>query len=506
MTFDAITPKSQTSFFAKSLFRALGENPTARIGNGDDALTYSEVHTLATKIGFALRKTQKVGAISFAICAEKSPHSIAAILGALGNGLGYAPLDPSHPDKRLMAILDSLKPAALIVDKSTQDRFVDWAAATNTKLIGLHELLDSPAVSIDPLAMPTAPAAILHTSGSTGVPKRVLIDAPAISAFQDWVVNEFGLTPQDCILSHAPLAFDLSFLDLFASLRGGASIALADADVARNGQKIISILKEENVTVWHSAPSALGLVSEAAGNTVLANVRCVLFAGEPMQDKLLKRLFKIFPNARFVNIYGCTETNDTFFYNVPRVATPNPLPLGKPLPYTDYLIMSDNGQPQHGIAEGELWVRCPTMMRGYSDTALTQKAMGHHESQSYYRSNDRVRRDGEGVVHFLGRMDSVVKISGFRVDLNEIEACLSDHPYIDEVAVFPNPKGGVLTATVKRNTDNLNGIGLRLFAMQHLPAYAIPKAISITDDPLPKNSNGKICRKTLSQNTQGTMN
>lgn len=448
-----------------------------------------------------------------AICTEKTPAGLAAVLAVLGSGQAYAPLDPTHPVARLQGILEDLSPCALIVDASTCAALADWARDRAIPLVDLSTLPapKAPAALPPSRHQPQSLAAVLHTSGSTGRPKRVEIEANALQVFQDWAVDELSLRLDDCLMSHAPFAFDLSFLDIYAGLMAGADLVLADARTSRNGAQLLKLLDSCNVTVWHSAPSALKLLVDAADKSApllsLPQMRTVLFAGEPMPDKTLQKLFDLFPNARFLNIYGCTETNDTFFYDVPRKNTPAPLPLGRKLPYVDYLIVDPDGQPQTGACEGELWVRCPTMMRRYGTAELTARAMVPYGGHRYFRSGDQVRRDAAGCLHYVGRKDSIVKLNGVRIDLNEVEALLLSHPMVEEAACFliePTPGADrqlrarvTAKACDTKSTATLSTLDLRRHLGARLPAAALPRNYAISDQPLPKNSNGKICRKQL---------
>ena len=436
---------------------------------------------------------------TIALCCRKTPRGLAALLSVLASGRAYAPLDPTHPQARLTGILEDLRPAALILDDSTVPLLADWAKETGTPLLNLSDLPQTAPNPQEPVIAEQQLAAVLHTSGSTGKPKRAEIEAEALNIFQDWVVDELSLCIDDCLLSHAPFAFDLSFLDIYGALMAGAGLTLADAKTARNGARLLELITSSEVTVWHSAPSALKLLAEAAGNQVLPQMRCVLFAGEPMPARTLQKLFVIFPNARFINIYGCTETNDTFFYEVPRINTPHLLPLGRKLPYVDYVIVDAKEQPQEGACEGELWVRCLTMMRGYADAELTRRATVEHQGQTYYRSGDQVRRDDEGLLHFVGRNDTIVKLNGVRVDLNEVDHLLQSHPKVDEGASFlvETDAGKQLQAWVTSADESLTSLDLRLLLGKQLPAAALPRSYRITADPIPKNSNGKACRRQL---------
>lgn len=493
-----ITAPQGASDLARELLARLAARPDGRIATEGTAQGFPGIVTQAALLQAAMAGT---GTRPVAICAAKQPGAIAAVLAVLAAGRAYAPLDPAHPDVRILAILDGLLPGAVLVDAEAADRLADWAGRTGTPLIPL----DAEAARSCDLPCAEALAAVLHTSGSTGVPKQVLIEAPAIRVFADWVRAEFGLCAADRVLSHAPLAFDLSFLDIFAALHVGADIVLADAAVAQSGERLARMVDEQGVTFIHGAPSALALMTAAAGDQVFPAVRAVLFAGEPMPADVLARIFAIFPAARVVNIYGCTETNDTFFYDVPRQETPDPLPLGLPFPYTDYILMTDAGHVAEPGEAGELWVRCPSMMAGYADPKATAAAFATHDGKRYFRSRDRVRLGADGLLHFLGRVDNVVKLRGYRIDLGEVETCLRAHPAVAEAAVFVSGQDSEahLVAAISLRDDAANGLTLRLHAMQALPAYAIPKRFDLSRDPLPRNSNGKICRRILAARAEG---
>ena len=493
-----------TQSFSDLLRREMNVMPDAAIHGSDGAvMTYAELQERSDTIRSTLPGPGQRAEESIAICAAKTHDCLAAVLAVLSTGRAYAPLDPTHPVARLTTILDDLNPSALIVDATTEALLKPWAYATGTPVIDLDLIADrDPSVAALPVvSVQQDLAALLHTSGSTGKPKRVEIEAHALNVFQDWVIDELSLRIDDCVMSHAPFAFDLSFLDIYASLMSGSGLVLADSKTARNGARLCELIKQAGVTVWHSAPSALKLLAESAGDKVMPTMRCVLFAGEPMPARVLQRLFRIFPNARFLNIYGCTETNDTFFFEVPRANTPDPLPLGRKLPYVEYLLTDTDGAEIDGEGEGELWVSCPTMMRGYSDPELTARVMVHRDGRTYYRSGDLVRRAANGVIHFVGRVDTVVKLSGVRVDLNEVDFALASHPGVDEALSFVTytSDGTVLNAWVTSHCDELNSLDLRLHLMKTLPTPAIPRNFTVSLLPVPRNSNGKACRRLLAQ-------
>jgi acyl-coenzyme A synthetase/AMP-(fatty) acid ligase len=223
----------------------------------------------------------------------------------------------------------------------------------------------------------------------------------------------------------------------------------------------------------------------------------VAFAGESLNTCVLKQMAQHFKRADFHNIYGATETNDTFVFSLKDVQNfkdDEPLPIGVPLPYVEYLIIDNKGNYGTEVSEGELLVRTPTIMRGYKNNErMTDK--------DFYHTKDIVRRLENGNLLFCGRTDDIIKTNGYRVNLIEIQTVLQTYDDIVEAAVIPELDeeiGYRIVAIICIKMDSQTcSIDLRNHCAKHLPRYAIPHVFDIGRTRLPKTPSGKIDKRSL---------
>jgi amino acid adenylation domain-containing protein len=476
------------------------------------AYSYADLYGAASEIARRLPGASMApDARPVAISMPKSALAVAALYGVLLSGRSYVPVDPELPRDRIDYILSEAKVCRLIVAVGNA-RAIEAASALGIEVLTIDQRIFSAPVGIhrSPRVSDATRAAILFTSGSTGLPKGAVITHGNLREFVEWAVVTFSISRWDRLVSHAPLNFDLSFFDLFAAVRAGASVALVPPEQAGNGRLLMQFIRQQRITVWQSVPSALGLVCDAAESDceAVADVRAVLFAGERMPAARLRKLAGIFPRARNYNIYGCTESNDTFMYEVPDdlTAIPDPLPIGMPLSYVEYKLLQDNGEEAPDGQPGILWVAAPTVMEGYLDahaTAAVIRTLPGRDGvvRRFYLTKDIVQRNSRGEFEFIGRTDFLIKANGFRVNLQEVEDKLGDCRQVDEVGVIALPDqsvGNKILAVVKPlDGEPLDSLDLKMYCGKRLPKYMIPHLFRFTNEPLPKTPNGKIDKKAL---------
>ena len=355
-------------------------------------------------------------------------------------------------------------------------------------------------------------AYILYTSGSTGRPKGVMLSHGNAACFIDWCSEVFKPTEHDRFSSHAPFHFDLSILDIYVSLKHGATLVIVEEQLGKEPARLAPWIADKKLTVWYSAPSILSLLAQFGklDQRDYSSLRHVLFAGEVFPIKYLKLLKSLWKHPRYFNLYGPTETNVCTFYEVPQLIPESqnePVPIGKACPYCEPLVVSETGSevdeagaevPTGG--EGELCISGPSVLQGYWNLPEnTAKAFLPGRDTRWYRTGDIVAELPDGNYKFLGRRDRMIKKRGYRIELGEIEAALYRHPAIKEAAVlaFPDEENVPIKAFAStRNGTKLSIIELKKFCSENLPLYMVPDLFCCLE-ALPKTSTDKIDYQTL---------
>ena len=434
------------------------------------------------------------------ILAVKSPGAIALVLACLEAGRSFLLPSPALP----RADLDALFARAGCVQVLTVDE--DGAPAPRDPLMAgpyVHAGADQ---DEDP---EWAISFMLTTSGSTGLPKVVPLTVAAVDRFTDWAHRRFDLGPGRTVLNYAPLNFDLCMLDVWATLRHGGRVVLVDAQSATRGSVLRELIAEHKVNVVQAVPLLYELLrSESSGNGArLDSVRHVVTTGEAISRGCLAALPELFPWARIYNLYGCTETNDSFLYEITSPEDPPArLPLGQPLPGVRARLVDEDGLVLRGPGVGELHVSTPFQTPGYLGGGPQARSKFVQDPPDdggavYFRSGDLVERAADGTLTLVGRNDFQVKVRGQRINTQEVERVLLAHEHVLEAAVvaLPDPQGGNRLHGVVRSRpgDGLSTLHLRRHCAERLLAAAVPSSLRITAEPLPLTSTGKTDRNRI---------
>jgi amino acid adenylation domain-containing protein len=509
------------------------------VASSDCRLSYEELDRLSTRVARSLRRMGVAPGDRVAILAPKSAATVAGLYGVLKAGACYVPLDPKAPAQRLDYVVRDSGATVIIADEGRLDlaatlagalpepgsvlamglsgpHGTDTAAFAQAHHAAIRPWAEVAAESAEPLgqdpAIETDLAYILYTSGSTGTPKGVMISHRNSLTFVEWAAAAAGLTAEDRVCSPAPLHFDLSVFDVFATCRAGACMTIIPDGTTTFPVSIAQWLETERISVWYSVPSVLTLLAcfGSLARFDLSRLRTVIFAGEVFPPKYLARLMAELPHCRYLNWYGPTETNVcTAFEVAVGDADTGPVPIGRACANTEvFAVTSEGRRVSSPDEEGELYVRGPALMRGYwgqpakTREVLVPHPLGAGHDELVYRTGDLVTLGPEGNYTYLGRRDSMVKIRGYRVELGEVEAALYRHPAVREAAVVPVSDellGSRLRAVVAVDDDaSLTREALLDHCRQWLPTYMVPD-IAEFREALPRTSTGKVDRTRLAR-------
>ncbi len=475
--------------------------------NEKRAMTFGALRKEARKIAYSLVK-RHIFRQPVAIYLEKSPECIAAFMGTAYSGNFYTPLDVEMPKSRLEKIMARLQPKIIITDNLHCKMAREFAGHVS---VVIYENLQDAAIDdemVNKVISKVTDADVLYvmfTSGSTGTPKGVIIPQRSVVDYIEWFVDKFDISVEDTLGNQAPLYFDLSIQDVYATLKSGCTTYLLEKEKFTFPIKLMNYLLEKNVNVIMWVPSALCLVAnlKALQAKFLPKLRIVLFCGEVMPNKQLNQWRKAMPSTVFVNLYGPSETCDaSAYYIVDRdFIDDEPLPIGYPCKNTDIFVIGDNNRLVSGSAIGELCIRGTSLAYGYyrdpenTVVAFVQNPLQIDYPELIYRTGDLVRYNEYGELMYVGRKDFQIKHLGHRIELVEIETAVSSICGVERCACVYDAKRSniVLFYTGKVDAHDINKQ-----LKNKVPEYMLPNRKEKLKN-MPTNLNGKIDRLALKE-------
>ncbi len=491
---------------------------------GTELVTYASLGRWSNQIARMLR-AQGVGpGDRVAISIPKGPAAIAAMVAAAKVGAPYVPIDPESPVARLALVLGAAEcrvmiadptavnsvEAALTADAGTSigtlaDDAPTWpveAAFTGTEVAAESDAtVEPPGISPDDLAH------ILFTSGSTGIPKGVMITHANVIAYIDWVVDHFGYVSDDHVSGHSPLHFDLSTMDIYAAFAAGATLHPVPKRVNVNPTDLIEWIRERELTQWFSVPSALNHMIRFDGieQGDFPTLKRLMWCGEVLPTTTLIALMNALPHVEFTNLYGPTEATiaSSWFQvdAIPADATDS-VPIGVACPGEALVVLRDDGSEADDDEIGELYIEGVGLSPGYwRDIEKTEAAFRTDllPGRRMYRTGDLASRRSDGQIVFVGRADSQIKSRGHRIELGEIEAALQTLGDIGESAIvaidIDHIDGSAICAAFTADEPHKPARLAKALA-DLVPKYMLPHRW-LQFDALPKNVNGKIDRPAV---------
>src|ERR1051326_3122702 len=475
------------------------------------SLTYGELNARANQIARYLR-TLHVGRESLVgLCIDRSVDMAIGILGILKAGAAYLPLDPEYPNGRLAFVIKDARPAVVLtksdlgvkLDQKTKVVFLDHDAA------GIAQ--NSPS-NLDEASVAGDLAYVIYTSGSTGQPKGVMIEHGNLANYLQALYHELRIAASDRYLHTASIAFSSSRRQLLLPLSRGAAVVIANGDQRKDPIALFRMIREQRVTVmdavpsfWRNCTTVLESLDEAERAELLDNkLRLMLSASEPLLSQIPQTWMTRFNHpAQHMHMFGQTETAGIVcLFQVPRDFNGDGyVPVGRPIANTEIRILDENRQPCAIGEAGELYIGGAGVGRGYLHRSdLTAEKFLEINGSRLYRTGDWARLRADGRIEFVGRRDHQIKLRGFRVELGEIEAALSQHPGVRECAVGArNGNRNLdkrLLAYYVRPNGAIDRNELRRFMSARVPEYSVP-ATFVELKALPLSPNGKVDRLAL---------
>ncbi|WP_458371446.1 non-ribosomal peptide synthetase [Pseudomonas lactis] len=463
----------------------------------DGSLTFAQLHTQANRLAHYLRDKGVGPDVCVAIAAERSPQLLIGLLAIIKAGGAYVPLDPDYPAERLAYMLKDSGVQLLLTQTALLPQLPSAEGVCVIAMDSLH--LDSWPTQAPGLHLHGDNLAyVIYTSGSTGQPKGVGNTHGALAERLQWMQATYQLNETDVLMQKAPISFDVSVWECFWPLITGCRLVLAGPGEHRDPHRIAQLVQEHGVTTLHFVPPLLQLFIDEPLVAECTSLRRLFSGGEALPAELRNRVLARLPAVQLHNRYGPTETAINVTHWQCAASDGERSPIGRPLGNVICRVLDEQLNPLPAGVPGELCIGGIGLARGYLGRAgLTAERfvadpLGAAGTR-LYRTGDRARWNADGVLEYLGRLDQQVKLRGFRVEPEEIEARLLALAGIAQAVVLVRDAQLIGYYTADTELDEQT---VKTALAAELPEYMVP-ALLMRLDAMPLSPSGKLDRRAL---------
>ncbi|MBE5884344.1 MAG: amino acid adenylation domain-containing protein [Lachnospiraceae bacterium] len=482
------------------------------VKDSEGQCTFRELCEDSKRIGSALSVYSLEGQ-TIPVYMEKSILALKSFFGIVYSGGCYSLLNPIHPKERLEKILEVVQAPVVITDKGHVEALKQMKGVGTILLaeeLVSSEVCEEKLLDIREKMIDTDALYVNFTSGSTGVPKGVVVGHKSVIEFMNDFVTLFQITDKDIIGNQAPFDFDVSVKDIYSMLLTGATMYIIPKEAFLFPQRVLDILVREEVTTLIWAVSALCMITSLKGFAykVPSAVNKILFSGEVMPISHLQEWRSVLPQATFVNLYGPTEItcNCTYYVIKPGADVGDKLPIGKAFSNERVFLLDEQDREICEPAiEGEICVAGSTLALGYfrdrdkTDKAFVQNPLNDRYHELIYRTGDVAYYQPDGNMVYVGRKDFQIKHLGHRIELLEIDAHMGSIPQIERVCCLYDEQKKKIVACYQGDIDKAT---IRTLLAEKVAKYMIPERF-VRVEEMPLTSNGKIDRKKLAKEYLG---
>ena len=479
----------------------------------ESEITFGELREKAVQLGFYIKNQLPGKRNPILVYLPKDVTSIIAFMGILYSGNFYTPTDIRFPGEKVISVIKALNPSAIIVNNKTVEKIKEFYFEPNIHFINIDDMnknvLTGDSTELINQLLDVDPVYVFFTSGSTGVPKGVIINNHNIIDYVDWATSALPINENTIMGNQSPFYFDISTQDIYATLKTGATMGIIPPKYFAFPVKVLEFIKNRHINFLYWVPSAFVSIAnyDLLKSVKLDEVELIMFGGEVMPVKQLNYWKRYLPNLKTIaNVYGPTEAtvNCTYYILDRDFEDDDTLPLGKACENTGLIILDELGNEinrEDVGKQGELCIYGSSLSAGYwGDEEKTNEKYINNPLNKYY--NEKMYLTGDlacyndlGEILFMGRKDFQIKHSGYRIELGEIEAVAGGNEEISNVCVAYDNNNKKIVMFYQGSLDEDE---LRDYLLEMIPKYMVPTVYHKLSR-FPYNDNGKIDRKKLAE-------